>query len=128
MALRDRHGGVLGGAIGNLIDRVRYGEVIDFLDFRPIGGYVWPTFNMADCWIVVGVGILMLEMFFEPRPRPRPSRSSRSPAPRASSSRAAGSRGFPPAAGSPGEHAQDVVTEDLADLPVAQVPRRSAPG
>ncbi len=58
-------GGVLGGAIGNLIDRVRYGEVIDFLDFRLIGGYVWPTFNMADCWIVVGVGILMLEMFFE---------------------------------------------------------------
>ena len=58
-------GGVLGGAIGNLIDRVRYGEVIDFLDFRLIGGYVWPTFNMADCWIVVGVGILMLEMVLE---------------------------------------------------------------
>ena len=59
-------GGVLGGAIGNLTDRVAYGEVIDFLDFRLIGGYVWPTFNMADCWIVVGVGILMTQMFFEP--------------------------------------------------------------
>lgn len=58
-------GGVLGGAIGNLMDRIVYGEVIDFLDFRLIGGYVWPTFNMADCWIVVGVGILMLEMFLE---------------------------------------------------------------
>lgn len=59
-------GGVLGGAIGNLTDRLRHGEVIDFLDFRLIGGYVWPTFNMADCWIVVGVGLLMLQMFLEP--------------------------------------------------------------
>jgi signal peptidase II len=62
-------GGVLGGAIGNLTDRLRYGEVVDFLDFRLIGGYVWPTFNMADCWIVVGVGLLMLQMFFEPETR-----------------------------------------------------------
>lgn len=61
-------GGVLGGAIGNLTDRIVYGEVIDFLDFRLIGGYVWPTFNMADCWIVVGVGILMAQMFFEEDP------------------------------------------------------------
>ena len=59
-------GAVLGGAIGNLTDRVLYGEVIDFLDFRLIGGYVWPTFNMADSWIVVGVGILMVEMFLQP--------------------------------------------------------------
>lgn len=63
-------GAVLGGAIGNLTDRVLYGEVIDFLDFRLIGGYVWPTFNMADCWIVVGVGVLMVEMFFEEEPKP----------------------------------------------------------
>ena len=61
-------GGVLGGAIGNLTDRIVYGEVIDFLDFRLIGGYVWPTFNMADCWIVVGVGILMVQMYFEEDP------------------------------------------------------------
>jgi signal peptidase II len=61
-------GGVLGGAIGNLTDRIRYGEVIDFLDFRLIGGYVWPTFNLADCWIVVGVVLLMCQMFFEPEP------------------------------------------------------------
>ncbi len=59
-------GAVLGGAIGNLTDRLLYGEVIDFLDFRLWGGYVWPTFNMADSWIVVGVGVLMLEMFLEP--------------------------------------------------------------
>ena len=61
-------GGVLGGAIGNLTDRIYYGEVIDFLDFRLIGGYVWPTFNMADCWIVMGVGVLMVQMFLEEDP------------------------------------------------------------
>ncbi len=66
-------GAVLGGAIGNLTDRVLYGEVIDFLDFRLFGGYVWPTFNMADSWIVVGVGILMFEMFFEPESESGPS-------------------------------------------------------
>ena len=65
-------GAVLGGAIGNLTDRVVYGEVIDFLDFRLFGGYVWPTFNMADSWIVVGVGILMLEIFLEPDSPPDP--------------------------------------------------------
>jgi signal peptidase II len=65
-------GGVLGGAIGNLTDRLLYGEVIDFLDFRLIGGYVWPTFNMADSWIVVGVGILVLEMFLEPESESEP--------------------------------------------------------
>ncbi|MFK7895018.1 MAG: signal peptidase II [Myxococcota bacterium] len=59
-------GSVLGGAIGNLADRLLYGEVIDFLDFRLIGGYIWPTFNMADCWIVGGVTVLMIEMFLEP--------------------------------------------------------------
>ena len=41
-------GGVLGGAIGNLTDRIVYGEVIDFLDFRLIGGYIWPTFNILN--------------------------------------------------------------------------------
>jgi len=65
-------GAVLGGAIGNLIDRLVYGEVIDFLDFRLWGGYVWPTFNMADCWIVGGVAVLMIEMFFEPAAESHP--------------------------------------------------------
>ncbi len=62
-------GGVLGGAIGNLTDRLLYGAVIDFLDFRLMGGYVWPTFNMADTWIVLGVAILMIEMFLAPESR-----------------------------------------------------------
>lgn len=43
----------LGGAVGNLIDRLRYGHVIDFIDFK-----VWPVFNVADSAIVVGVAIL----------------------------------------------------------------------
>ena len=47
---------ILGGAIGNLIDRVAYGEVIDFLDFY-WAGYHWPAFNVADSFITVGVAI-----------------------------------------------------------------------
>ena len=54
---------IFGGALGNLIDRLSYGEVIDFLDFHLWGGYTWPTFNLADSAIVVGVAILMLEIF-----------------------------------------------------------------
>lgn len=45
---------ILGGAIGNLVDRVAYGEVIDFLDFY-YGRYHWPAFNLADSFITVGV-------------------------------------------------------------------------
>lgn len=46
---------VLGGAVGNLVDRLRYGYVVDFLDFR-----VFPVFNVADTAIVTGVGLLFL--------------------------------------------------------------------
>ncbi|WP_447977624.1 signal peptidase II [Candidatus Nitrospira bockiana] len=51
--------GILGGAVGNLLDRVRFGEVIDFLDFY-INGYHWPAFNVADAAISVGVFFLVL--------------------------------------------------------------------
>ena len=53
---------ILGGAIGNLIDRIRLGEVVDFLHFRLWRGYSWPDFNVADSCIVVGVAFLMLEL------------------------------------------------------------------
>ncbi len=53
---------ILGGAVGNLIDRIRLGEVVDFLHFVLWGGYAWPDFNLADSWIVVGVGLLVLEL------------------------------------------------------------------
>ena len=55
-------GCILGGAVGNLIDRVLRGEVVDFLHFRLWGGYSWPDFNFADSFIVIGVGLLLLEL------------------------------------------------------------------
>ncbi|MDQ6734813.1 MAG: signal peptidase II [Nitrospirota bacterium] len=56
--------GILGGAIGNLLDRVRFGEVIDFLDFY-VNGYHWPAFNVADAAISVGVFFLILHFALE---------------------------------------------------------------
>lgn len=49
---------VIGGALGNLIDRVRFGEVIDFLDVY-IGRYHWPAFNIADSAISIGIGLFL---------------------------------------------------------------------
>lgn len=48
---------VVGGALGNLVDRLRFGRVVDFLDFR-----VWPVFNLADTAIVIGAGLLVWEL------------------------------------------------------------------
>ncbi len=50
---------IVGGALGNLIDRIRFGAVIDFLDFH-IGGAHWPAFNVADICICLGVGLYIL--------------------------------------------------------------------
>ena len=57
---------ILAGAVGNLIDRVRLGEVIDFLDVY-WGRHHWPAFNVADSAICVGVALLALDMFREER-------------------------------------------------------------
>jgi signal peptidase II len=57
---------VIGGAIGNLIDRLRFGFVIDFLDFHWQYRYHFPAFNVADSAICVGVGILMLDLLLQP--------------------------------------------------------------
>jgi len=54
---------ILGGAAGNLWDRVLSGRVVDFLLFY-FGRYQWPVFNMADSAIVVGAGLLVLEILF----------------------------------------------------------------
>jgi signal peptidase II len=56
---------VLGGAIGNLYDRVTLGYVIDFLNFHYQHMY-WPAFNVADSAICVGVGLLLLDSFKKP--------------------------------------------------------------
>ena len=53
---------IAGGAAGNLVDRIRQGSVIDFLDFH-IGGHHWPAFNVADSAITVGVGLAILSFF-----------------------------------------------------------------
>ncbi|WP_111977827.1 signal peptidase II [Algibacillus agarilyticus] len=53
---------ILGGALGNLYDRVAYGYVVDFLDFY-INNYHWPAFNVADMAIVIGAGFVLLDSF-----------------------------------------------------------------
>lgn len=57
---------IFSGAVGNLIDRVRIGEVIDFLDVY-WKSYHWPAFNVADSLICVGVGLMVIDMFREER-------------------------------------------------------------
>ena len=64
--VRDRRPGVaaslgfiVGGALGNVVDRMRHGAVTDFLDFHA-AGYHWPAFNLADTAIFVGVALLLL--------------------------------------------------------------------
>lgn len=53
---------ILSGALGNLVDRVRFGEVIDFIDVY-IGSHHWPAFNVADSAITIGAFLLLIEMF-----------------------------------------------------------------
>ena len=59
---------ILGGALGNLVDRLRLGMVVDFLDFY-YGDYHWPAFNVADSAITVGVALMILELIAERRRR-----------------------------------------------------------
>ncbi|HSC77458.1 MAG TPA: signal peptidase II, partial [Candidatus Acidoferrales bacterium] len=61
---------ILGGALGNLIDRLRAGSVVDFLDFH-LGRYHWPAFNLADSAVVIGAIALIIEVL-----RSRPGRDS----------------------------------------------------
>jgi signal peptidase II len=56
---------VIGGALGNVIDRIRYGAVVDFLDFRGLG-FPW-VFNIADAAINVGAGLLILDLLLQAR-------------------------------------------------------------
>lgn len=59
--------GILAGAIGNILDRLRFDAVVDFLDFY-WGSYHWPAFNVADSAISVGVFILIVRIIFAPNP------------------------------------------------------------
>ena len=55
---------ILGGALGNLYDRLVYGQVVDFLDFHAAGWH-WPAFNVADSAITLGAAILIVESFLQ---------------------------------------------------------------
>lgn len=58
---------ILGGAVGNLIDRVRAGAVVDFIDIG-VGSLRWPAFNVADSAITIGVIILAFHLLLRPKP------------------------------------------------------------
>ena len=62
---------ILGGAAGNVFDRIAWGRVTDFLEFY-IGDLHWPTFNMADTAIVIGCGLLLVDML---RPKRQAART-----------------------------------------------------
>jgi signal peptidase II len=81
---------VLGGALGNLVDRIRYGYVVDFIDvyvnisdtsfwlwfFKTPGVRHWPTFNVADISICVGVALMAIDMFTAREKRPRRAKTA----------------------------------------------------
>ena len=73
-------GGVLGGAVGNLIDRLRYGEVTDFIDVH-WRSHHWPAFNVADSSITIAVGAVVLSSLFFARSEANRTRVKRSDAP-----------------------------------------------
>jgi signal peptidase II len=60
---------ILGGAVGNVIDRVAYGRVVDFVDVG-IRTVRWPVFNVADSAVVIGMGILIVLMILEEKSKP----------------------------------------------------------
>ena len=66
-------GFVIGGAVGNVIDRLRFGAVIDFLYFHA-GSWYWPAFNIADAAICLGVVIMLLEGMLLRREEPQANR------------------------------------------------------
>nr|WP_279343535.1 signal peptidase II [Fundidesulfovibrio terrae] len=59
---------ILGGALGNLIDRMRTGQVVDFLEFY-LGSFVWPAFNVADIAITLGSLAMILSFYGRKRPK-----------------------------------------------------------
>lgn len=56
---------LLGGAIGNLIDRIRWSYVVDFISFRLINRYDFPVFNIADIFVVIGTIIILILILFD---------------------------------------------------------------
>lgn len=67
---------IIGGAIGNIVDRIRVGYVIDFLDFHWAGKYHFPAFNVADAAITVGAMLLIISMITEKEFENKPAATS----------------------------------------------------
>lgn len=55
---------ILGGALGNVIDRLRFGAVVDFIQWH-VSGYYWPAFNIADSAITIGAVLMVIDQFFK---------------------------------------------------------------
>jgi len=80
---------LIGGAIGNAVDRVVYGAVFDFVSLHAFG-YRWYVFNLADVAVVVGVALLLYDVFLGPASKSPPSAAPMTPEARRSPSRAEG--------------------------------------
>ncbi len=61
---------IIGGALGNIVDRLRFGAVADFVDLHA-GGYHWPTFNVADAAITVGVAVMLIDSLLNRHGEPK---------------------------------------------------------
>ena len=61
---------IIGGALGNIVDRLRLGAVADFVDLHA-GGYHWPAFNVADAAITVGVAVMLIDSLLNRRGEPK---------------------------------------------------------
>jgi len=67
---------IVGGALGNVVDRLRFGAVADFLDFH-VAGYHWPAFNVADSGITIGAALLLADALFSRSEKPKNRASNR---------------------------------------------------
>lgn len=65
---------ILAGAVGNLIDRIHTGHVVDFMDFR-VASFVWPAFNIADMCITIGIAMLIIDAMFLTKPEDKKQES-----------------------------------------------------
>jgi signal peptidase II len=63
----------MGGILGNFIDRIVRGFVVDFIEFHIHDSFYWPTFNVADSAITVGIALLLLDTVINPEEQPAPS-------------------------------------------------------
>ncbi len=61
---------IIGGALGNIVDRLRFGAVADFVDLHA-GGYHWPAFNVADAAITVGVAVMLIDSLLNRHGEPK---------------------------------------------------------